>query len=105
MEKNFIIGFGAQKGGTTWLAENLKQAGVRFPWGKEARILSHSLNKDERRNMANSKLEKALDLTEKSLSNVNDQNKKNILKAIANPKQSQALLPIIKRSEKNYRLN
>ena len=40
MKKTFIIGFGAQKGGTTWLAANLKAAGVEFPWGKEARILN-----------------------------------------------------------------
>ena len=63
MEKTFIVGFGAQKGGTTWLAENLKQAGVRFPWGKEARILSSkNLNKDKH----NARIEKTLNQTKKT---------------------------------------
>ena len=100
MEKIFIIGFGAQKGGTTWLAENLKQAGVRFPWGKEARILSsNNLNKDQH----NTRIDKTLDQTKKSLSNINSQNKKDITKIIADPKKAQRLIPTIKKSEKNYR--
>ena len=51
MDKTFVIGFGAQKGGTTWLAANLKAAGVKFPWGKEARILQN-MGKDSSKKVA-----------------------------------------------------
>ena len=38
MTKTFILGLGAHKSGTTWIAKNLKNAGVNFPLRKEARI-------------------------------------------------------------------
>ena len=34
----FILGIGAHKGGTTWLADQFKKAGAKFPLGKEAHI-------------------------------------------------------------------
>ena len=34
----FILGIGAHKGGTTWLAQQFKKAGVAYPLGKEAHI-------------------------------------------------------------------
>lgn len=37
-EKTYILGVGAQKAGTTWLAAELKKLNVRFPFGKEAHI-------------------------------------------------------------------
>ena len=37
-EKVFILGIGAHKAGTTWLADQFKKAGAKFPLGKEAHI-------------------------------------------------------------------
>lgn len=37
-QKVFILGIGAHKGGTTWLADQFKKAGAKFPLGKEAHI-------------------------------------------------------------------
>lgn len=34
----FILGIGAHKGGTTWLAQQFKKAGASYPLGKEAHI-------------------------------------------------------------------
>jgi|GEM_PF-4524300 len=37
-ERLFILGVGAQKGGTTWWSNKCKELGVIFPFGKEAHI-------------------------------------------------------------------
>lgn len=37
-KKIFVLGVGAQKGGTTWLASELHKLGVAFPFGKEGHI-------------------------------------------------------------------
>lgn len=45
--KTFILGLGAHKSGTTWLAQNLMDAGVNFPLRKEARIWNNLKIEDE----------------------------------------------------------
>ena len=36
--KIFVLGLGAQKGGTTWLARELRRQNVKFPFGKEGHV-------------------------------------------------------------------
>lgn len=102
MDKTFVIGFGAQKGGTTWLAANLKAAGVKFPWGKEARILQN-MGKDSSKKVAELKKQNALSQINNQLSDIHKQNKQNIIKVTTNPKGSKNLLSTIQKSEKDYR--
>ena len=39
-KKTFILGVGAQKGGTTWLSSELRKLNVVFPFGKEGHVWS-----------------------------------------------------------------
>ena len=86
MDKTFIIGFGAQKGGTTWLAANLKKAGVKFPWGKEARIL-HNIAKDTSENISSLRKQSALSALKNHLSDIHYQNKKKYSKSVKQPQK------------------
>ena len=103
MSKIFIIGFGAQKGGTTWLADNLSKAGVMFPWGKEARILHHSFDEIHSGQVSSKRIQNSINHTNNSLAWVHEQNTENILKIISNPKRTRKLATTIEASEKNYR--
>lgn len=102
MKRTFIIGFGAQKGGTTWLAANLKAAGVKFPWGKEARILNH-IGENTSKNVTHIRLQNALSQTKKQLSNIHSQNQKNMMAALKDSNKSKNFLPLIKKSERKYK--